>query len=275
VPPDSVVLYKSPDQKPAIRAVEEFNRMAVKFSAFIESFDPKRNMSGAESFEIYYNITHNPSRITFMNIPREQDLRIFKDLMFKQLKPSPVYEQDILSFRLNPFKLSIKNNHPELYQEISIKPIVFESVDTDPELLNTDLSLSGAFANYKLFFSSSKDHLSKEINKRFLPVAFSILFIYGVLGFIAYLIYRNLNINSRMFKLQYDFINNLTHEFKTPLSVIKIAGNNIRSANTLSDKERLRYGKILDEEADKLNDLMNKLSRSRLKNLILRCLCRI
>ena len=62
-----------------------------------------------------------------------------------------------------------------------------------------------------------------------------------------------------MFKLQYDFINNLTHEFKTPLSVIKIAGNNIRSANTITDQERFRYGKILDEEADKLNDLMNKL----------------
>jgi two-component system phosphate regulon sensor histidine kinase PhoR len=62
-----------------------------------------------------------------------------------------------------------------------------------------------------------------------------------------------------MFKLQYDFINNLTHEFKTPVSVIKIAGNNIRSANALSDAERIHYGKILDEEADKLNDLMNKL----------------
>jgi two-component system phosphate regulon sensor histidine kinase PhoR len=80
-----------------------------------------------------------------------------------------------------------------------------------------------------------------------------------VLVLIAYLIFRNLNINSKLFKLQYDFINNLTHEFKTPVSVIKIAGNNIRSASKLSDKERLHYGKILDEEADKLNDLMNKL----------------
>ncbi len=40
---------------------------------------------------------------------------------------------------------------------------------------------------------------------------------------------------------------------------IKIAGNNIRSATQLSDRERNHYGKILDEEADKLNDLMNKL----------------
>lgn len=257
VPADSVVLYKSPDEKPVIRAVDEFNRLALKFSTYIESLDTTENLSAAESIDMYYNITRN--RITFMNIPREEELKIFKELMLKDGWQSPVYEQDILSFRLNPYKLVIRNNHPQLYQAISIKPIVFESVDTDPNLLTTDMSLSGAFADYKLFFSSSKKHLSNEVNRRFLPVALSILFIYGVLGFIAYLIYRNLNINSRMFKLQYDFINNLTHEFKTPLSVIKIAGNNIRSANTISDKERLRYGKILDEEADKLNDLMNKL----------------
>jgi two-component system phosphate regulon sensor histidine kinase PhoR len=257
VPPDSVVLYKSPDKKPAIRAIDEFNRMAIKFSTYIESVDTSQSLSSDKSFEVFYNITHN--RITLMNIPREEEVRIFRDLMFKDLKPSAIYEQDILSFRLNPFKLTIKNNHPELYQEINIRPLVFESVDTNPDLLNTDLALSGAFADYKLFFSSSRSFLSKEINRRFLPVAVSILIIYGILGFIAYLIYRNLHINSRMFKLQYDFINNLTHEFKTPLSVIKIAGNNIRSANTITDQERFRYGKILDEEADKLNDLMNKL----------------
>jgi two-component system phosphate regulon sensor histidine kinase PhoR len=62
-----------------------------------------------------------------------------------------------------------------------------------------------------------------------------------------------------MFKLQYDFITNLTHEFKTPVSVIKIAGNNIKSAVSLSANEQKLYGKILDEEADKLNGLMNKL----------------
>jgi two-component system phosphate regulon sensor histidine kinase PhoR len=92
-----------------------------------------------------------------------------------------------------------------------------------------------------------------------MPIAGGLFVSYFILVLIAYLIFRNLNINSKLFKLQYDFINNLTHEFKTPVSVIKIAGNNIRSASTLSEKERLHYGKILDEEADKLNDLMNKL----------------
>jgi two-component system phosphate regulon sensor histidine kinase PhoR len=66
-------------------------------------------------------------------------------------------------------------------------------------------------------------------------------------------------VNNKLFKLQYDFINNFTHEFKTPVSVIKIAGNNIKRASVLTTAEKNHYSKILDEEADKLNDLMNKL----------------
>src|SRR6185312_3085215 len=53
--------------------------------------------------------------------------------------------------------------------------------------------------------------------------------------------------------------NNFTHEFKTPVSVIKIAGSNLSGDSELSERQRKQYGKILNEEADKLNDLMNKL----------------
>jgi len=132
-------------------------------------------------------------------------------------------------------------------------------VNSDSGLVSTELPLAGAFSSYKLYYSASPDFLSAEVNRRFAPLAFAVLLVYGALGFIGYLIYRNLSINNKLFKLQYDFVNNLTHEFKTPVSVIKIAGNNIRSANQLTDRERMHYGKILDEEADKLNDLMNKL----------------
>jgi two-component system phosphate regulon sensor histidine kinase PhoR len=55
---------------------------------------------------------------------------------------------------------------------------------------------------------------------------------------IAILIYRNLSINSKLFKFQYDFLNNLTHEFKTPVSVIKIAANNMQSKSELTTMEK-------------------------------------
>jgi two-component system phosphate regulon sensor histidine kinase PhoR len=119
--------------------------------------------------------------------------------------------------------------------------------------------LPGAFADYKIYFGSSRDFLAQEVNYRFYPIALGVFAIYLILALITFLIYRNLNVNQKLYSLQYDFINNFTHEFKTPVSVIKIAGNNILNAQVLTENDRVRYGKILDEEADKLNDLMNKL----------------
>jgi len=258
-PGADTVLYKKRRSNSSgfFQNMEEFNSMAAKFGLFIQSLEATNPLQSADFISIFYHVTHN--RITFMNIPREEDMLTYKDLMQKDLEESPVFQQDIVSFILDPEKLSIKNTHRELYQYIHITPVVYESLNTDPDLLNTELPLTGAFADYKLHFSSSRNHIIREIYHRLVPVALAIVVIYTVLLFIAYLIYRNLNINKKMYSLQYDFINNLTHEFKTPVSVIKIAGNNIKSAKELSDRERFHYGKILDEEADKLNDLMNKL----------------
>ena len=252
-----VSVQKRKNTNSASATMEEFNHMAVKFALYIESIDAEKPLQSADFMGIFYHVTHN--RITYMNIPRDEDMQTFKALMLKEQALSPVFQQDIVSFLLDPERLIIKNTNKELYQYVHITPIVYESLNTDPDILSADLPLTGAFADYKLHFSSSRSHLNKEINHRLIPVAFSIVLIYSVLLFIAYLIYSNLNVNQKMFSLQYDFINNLTHEFKTPVSVIKIAGNNIKSAKELSDRERFHYGKILDEEADKLNDLMNKL----------------
>src|SRR5690606_25239772 len=112
---------------------------------------------------------------------------------------------------------------------------------TDPNLLTTETPLPGALADYKIYFSSSRLFLRSEINRRFLPVMAGVVAIYLLLAIVAYLIYRNLHVNKRMFKLQYDFINNLTHEFKTPVSVIKLAGDNICSAKQLTDTDRRHY----------------------------------
>lgn len=259
IPKDSIVLYKNdhPDSLFILKTGDEFNKMAIKFSGFIELADTAQALNDDERFSVFYSIRSN--RITFMNIPRREEIKVYKDLMYKKKPSSPVYEMDMLTFYLNPLNLEIINSHPELYQNISIKPLVYESLENDSGFMENDLPLSGPFSDYKLYFSSGKDFLRKEVNSRFRPIAAGLFIIYFVLVLIAYLIFRNLNINSKLFKLQYDFINNLTHEFKTPVSVIKIAGNNIRSSSKLSDRERLHYGKILDEEADKLNDLMNRL----------------
>jgi two-component system phosphate regulon sensor histidine kinase PhoR len=148
----------------------------------------------------------------------------------------------MMCFHLDPYKIKIINSRPLLYQFIKIQPLTYDPLDTSQAYLSTEITLPGPFSDYKLYFISSKSFVDKEIRSYFLPIALAILVFYGIVVLVAFLIYRNLNINQRMFKLQYDFVNNLTHEFKTPVSVIKIAGNNIKSATVLTDRELKLYG---------------------------------
>ncbi|WP_262249826.1 sensor histidine kinase [Parapedobacter soli] len=254
--PDNSSVVNHDKQLP-LSLSDDFNNMAVKFAAYIERVDTAKAFHDEDIFKVFYSVT--PGKISYMNIPRRDDVKTYKELMYGQHVPGAVYEQDVLTYFINPNKLSLTNTVPELYQQVQIQPLVYELIDTDPNLLTTETPLPGALADYKIYFSSSRPFLRSEINRRFLPVMAGVVGIYLLLAIVAYLIYRNLYVNKRMFKLQYDFINNLTHEFKTPVSVIKIAGNNIFSAKQLSDNERRHYGKILDEEADKLNNLMNTL----------------
>jgi len=256
VPSDSVTLFSRANTKNFI-AGDDFNALALKLATYIESLDTSKTPSQDELFSNFSNIRSN--KITYLNIPRLEDLKMYKMMIKKELIAQPVYQQDMLSFQLDPYKINIINSRPLLYQHIRIEPLTYDPLETGVAYLTTEITLPGPFSEYKLYFISAQSFIDKEIFNYFLPLALGILAFYSIVVLLAYLIFRNLNINQKMFKLQYDFMNNLTHEFKTPVSVIKIAGNNIKSAASLSEKEQKMYGKILDEEADKLNGLMNKL----------------
>jgi len=55
-------------------------------------------------------------------------------------------------------------------------------------------------------------------------------------------------------ELQRDFINNMTHEFKTPLSSILIASNYLKQQNVIKTDEKLeKYTNIIISQSNKLN----------------------
>lgn len=236
---------------------ENFNELALKLYTFVSHIDTAKVPSQETLFSNFSNIKTN--RVDYFNIPRFEDLKVYKQMITERLPTAPVYQQDMLSFELDPAKIVVKNNRPNLYQSVRIEPVTYDPIETNTEYYTGEITLGGAFSAYKLYFVSSKSFLKQAALSYFYPIAILIFLIYGLLSLVAFLIFRNLNINHKMFRLQYDFLTNLTHEFKTPVSVIKIAGNNIRSAASISEKEQKLYGKILDEEADKLNGLMNKL----------------
>jgi two-component system phosphate regulon sensor histidine kinase PhoR len=64
----------------------------------------------------------------------------------------------------------------------------------------------------------------------------------------------------RTSQLQKDFINNMTHEFKTPISSIKIAADVFsKSEFVINDPRLSRYAGIITEQNQRLNDQVEKV----------------
>ena len=234
----------------------DFIEMAAKLRSYIAFSDTTRAPTQDETYKTFWNV--KPNKITYTNTLRPLDVKNYRELLRGKMVSEP-YKQNMMTFYLDPVLLKVKNTHHELYQHVSIQPVVYDPIDNDGNKLITEAPLPTALSDYKLFFSSQGGYLTAETNRRFMPICAAVLVITLFLVAIGWLIYRNLNVNIKLFKLQYDFINNFTHEFKTPVSVIKIAGSNLKGDGELTERQRKHYGKILDEEADKLNDLMNKL----------------
>jgi signal transduction histidine kinase len=70
--------------------------------------------------------------------------------------------------------------------------------------------------------------------------------------------YRNLMEEKRLSNLKTDFINNMTHELKTPLSTITVAGKTLEMEQIrASDEKILETARLIGKQSIHLNQLIN------------------
>jgi len=95
-------------------------------------------------------------------------------------------------------------------------------------------------------------------SKMQLPIIFSFILSVTLL-FFAYSLYVILK-QKRLSELQKDFINNMTHEFKTPISTIKISTDVLMNSEPVKKDERLsRYASIIKDQQERLNRQVEKV----------------
>lgn len=114
---------------------------------------------------------------------------------------------------------------------------------------------SGLEYYFVVRFPSRESYLLSNMN---LTLAFAMIAIASVLFFL-YSIWVIVK-QRKLSELQRDFINNMTHEFKTPISSIKIAADVLRNDAMLQDNTRLqRYADIIKDQNNRLNDQVEKV----------------
>jgi signal transduction histidine kinase len=109
---------------------------------------------------------------------------------------------------------------------------------------------------YYIDFSDKQRQVWEETS---LSLAMAILSILIVV--IIFLItYRNLMEERRLSNLKTDFINNMTHELKTPLSTITVAGKTLEMPQIRSDDGKiLETARLIGKQSVHLNQLINMI----------------
>ncbi|MBL0145634.1 MAG: HAMP domain-containing histidine kinase [Chitinophagaceae bacterium] len=123
--------------------------------------------------------------------------------------------------------------------------------------INQDLvpALNRDYSYIELFFPHRGQYIIKQMAFWFGSSALLLLVLIGLSASIFYL-YRQKFLN----ETQKDFVNNFTHEFKTPLSVIKIAADVLKQEDITQHPERLKnYASIIAQQTSHLQSQVQRL----------------
>ena len=83
--------------------------------------------------------------------------------------------------------------------------------------------------------------------------------IFGIIGFFIYVIMMLMR-QKKLDEMKTDFINNMTHELKTPISTISLSSNVIMNKDIISQPERLyHYAEIINHENERLKSQVERV----------------
>ena len=140
----------------------------------------------------------------------------------------------------------------------------FQKNDSLRPTLVSEATLETASKSPYFFNNSSlKAHFSNitlaVLKKNLLGIFLSFVLVGSVIFCLLYLL-KIIKQQKQLAEVKNDLINNITHEFKTPIATIGIAMEAIQNFNAQNDSEKnIRYAKISSEQVAKLNVMVEKL----------------
>ncbi|MEN8124997.1 MAG: HAMP domain-containing sensor histidine kinase [Bacteroidota bacterium] len=115
-------------------------------------------------------------------------------------------------------------------------------------------------SDYILFvtFPEKKEYILSAISRNLILSAFFILVIMLVFASSIYQIIRQ----KKLSEIKTDFINNMTHEFKTPIATINLAIDSIKNPKIIDNKEKvIRYVEMIREENKRMHAQVENVLR--------------
>lgn len=149
----------------------------------------------------------------------------------------------------SPFEFSLKNETDKTTDVIAQS----KGFDTSKTQFKSDLSINRVFPTNNYLYLQFPHQNNIVLSGMQRMIGLSLFFSVLILGVFYYSIHLLLK-QKKLSDIKNDFINNMTHELKTPIATISLAADAISNPLIKNDAEKFRtYTQIVKEENQKLN----------------------
>jgi two-component system, OmpR family, phosphate regulon sensor histidine kinase PhoR len=212
-------------------------------------------------------LPHHDRRGPHGGAPREADsVRIQRGVIEQVVNPRGKYN---IFFREGPDTLSldsVRANYRNALAEAGID-LPFrvsrlkrgEHFDAQKEQGITESVRISPFMRYAISFDGVRNRLIRQI----IPQILFSIFLTGLTMASFFVMYRSLRAQLRLAEIKNDFISNVTHELKTPISTVSVALEALRDFKGLNNPDLTReYLDIAQHELNRLSLLTDNVLRT-------------
>jgi signal transduction histidine kinase len=105
----------------------------------------------------------------------------------------------------------------------------------------------------------NENSIDEAVLKRKITYGIGLLLFLGMMVFGLYLLIQDVNREKRINKLRDDFVSNVTHELKTPLTSINMFAEAMNMKNDNLNPSQIKYNNIIVKESEKLKRMINNI----------------
>lgn len=193
--------------------------------------------------------------ISFALSKRPFSERVDPEFIKKELEDE-LESRDIRS----PFYVEVRENGTLLYHFANANSIrgAEASDDPQPAVYSTPLfreDLDRSTGELRVYFPHKHQVLLSNVTVMLVSSVALLLVLVGAFAYTIFIILRQ----KKMSEMKTDFINNMTHEFKTPVATIMIASESLKDPDIVAD--RIRVARLADIIYDENVRLGNHIER--------------
>jgi two-component system phosphate regulon sensor histidine kinase PhoR len=154
-----------------------------------------------------------------------------------------------------PFVLMVVNNNEQIVYQSEMLSRIPKSSEIITQVLFPRRDLPSKQNYIKVYFPTKGDYLSESVSFLVPSVIFSIILLI-TFTITIFTIFRQ----KKLSEMKNDFINNMTHELKTPVSTISIAAQMMKDADISKSPEVFRQiSTVISDETKRLGFLVEKV----------------